>query len=50
MKKEVSFTEYKNNGDKVYIVTRRLPDFSVAETKRFKNKQEALALFNEWLE
>jgi len=45
---EVSICELKDNGKK-YKVTRRLPELSVAETKVFGSKEDALKLFHEWL-
>ncbi len=47
---EVSIIELKNDDDKKFKVTRRIPDLAVAETKFFKTKQEAKEQFDEWLE
>ena len=46
---EVSILELKNNGNKKFKVTRRIPELSVAETKFFKTKEEAKEQFEEWL-
>ena len=46
---EVSIVELKNNGNKKFKVTRRIPELSVAETKFFKTKEEAKEQFEEWL-
>ena len=46
---EVSISEFKTNGETRYKVTRRLPEMSVAETKIFGTKEDALKLFHEWL-
>jgi len=47
---EVSIMELKTNKSKKFKVTRRHSDISVAETKFFKSKKEAIKQFNEWLE
>lgn len=41
--------EFEDEEGQKFKVTRRLPDSSVAETKVFRDKQEAKKLFNEWL-
>ncbi|MBI2145370.1 hypothetical protein HYU18_03550 [Candidatus Woesearchaeota archaeon] len=46
---ELSFAELENTIGKLFKVTRRLPDMSVAETKMFRSKEEAVKQFNEWL-
>ena len=46
---EVSVIELKKSGKTKYKVTRRLPEMSVAETKMFDSKQEALNQVQEWL-
>ena len=46
---EVSISEFNTNGETRYKVTRRLPEMSVAETKIFGTKEDALKLFHEWL-
>ena len=45
---EVSLIAFKENGNKKYKVTRRLPDMSVAETKFFETEEEAKKQFDEW--
>jgi len=47
---EVSIMEVENTTGKKYKVTRRLPDMSVAETKIFTSKEEALRQVDEWLQ
>ena len=47
---EVSIMEVENTVGKKYKVTRRLPDMSVAETKIFTSKEEALRQVDEWLQ
>ncbi|MBI4980979.1 hypothetical protein HZC30_05490 [Candidatus Woesearchaeota archaeon] len=46
---EVSIIEIKENGKLIYKVTRRLAEMSVAETKIFSTKEEAVLQFREWL-
>ena len=46
---EVSIIELKKNGRKKYKVTRRMPDMSVAETRIFSSKEEAMKQLDEWL-
>jgi len=46
---EISIIELQNSKGKKYKVIRRLPDFSVAETRIFSSKKEAKQLFDEWL-
>ena len=46
---EVSVIELKKNGKTKYKVTRRLPDMSVAETRIFSSKEEALKQMDKWL-
>ena len=46
---EISILEVKNHKGKKYKVTRRIPEFSIAETKIFKSKKKAKKQFNEWL-
>ena len=36
------------NGGKKYKVTRRMPDLTVAETKIFTSKEEAIKQFEDW--
>ena len=48
LKWEVSIIELENGG-KNYKVTRIIPNLSVAETKMFKEKEEAKKQFEEWL-
>ena len=42
--------EIENSVGKLFKVARRLPEMSVAETKVFRAKKEAVRQFNEWLE
>jgi len=44
---EVSIIELKKNGKKKYKVTRRMPDMSVAETRIFSSKGEAMKQLDE---
>ena len=37
---EISIIEYEDFEGKIYKITRRLPDMSVAETKIFRSKEE----------
>ncbi|HLD15020.1 MAG TPA: hypothetical protein VJB94_00370 [Candidatus Nanoarchaeia archaeon] len=46
----VSIKVLKPNGEVLFKVTRRMPELKIAETKFFKNKEEALKQFNEWLQ
>ena len=46
---EISIIELKKNGETKYKVTRRLPEMSVAETKIFDTKEEALNKIQDWL-
>ena len=46
---EASIIELKKNGKIKYKVTRRLPEMSVAETKIFDSKEEAIKQLQEWL-
>ena len=45
---EVSMIEFENTIGKIYKVTKRLPELAVSESRFFRNKEEAKALFNEW--
>ena len=47
---EITFAELDDAFGNLFKVIRRLPAFSVAETKMFRSKKEALVQFNEWLE
>jgi hypothetical protein len=47
---EVTLKVLKSDGVKKYKVTRRMPEYYVAETKVFDNKEDALKQFNEWLQ
>ena len=49
IKWEVSLSEFKQENGVAYKVTRRMPFFSVAETKIFLSKEEALEQLQEWL-
>ena len=46
---EVTIIEFKENDKIRYKVTKRLPKMSVAETKIFDGKEEALRQVEEWL-
>lgn len=46
---EISIIELANSIGRKYKVTRRLPGFSVSETKVFRNKDEAKKQFDEWI-
>lgn len=47
---EVTIKEFQTKtGKKRYKVTKRLPEMHVAETKVFTNKEDAIKLFEEWL-
>ena len=46
---KISFTELNTQQGTLYKVTRRIPSLSVAETKIFKDKEEAKQLLNQWL-
>ena len=46
---EVSIIELENHKGKKFKVTRRIPHMSVAETKIFKSKKQAIKQFDEWL-
>jgi len=46
---KVSVIELKKNGKIKYKVTRRMPDMSVAETRIFSSKEEAIKQLDEWL-
>lgn len=46
---EVSIIELQNHKGKKFKVTRRMPQMSVAETKIFKTKKNAIRQFHEWL-
>lgn len=45
---EISFKELEDAKGKKYKVTRRLSDYSIAETKIFKSKKKALKQLTEW--
>ncbi len=47
---EVSIIELEDAHGKLYKVTRRLAHMSVAETKIFRDKEEAKTLFCQWLD
>ena len=47
---EVSISEFKDDQGKAYKVTRRLPDYSISETKIFRSKSEAKKQLEEWLD
>ena len=46
---EISLITLDAKSGKKYKVTKRLPDFSVAETKLFDSQEEAEKQFEEWL-
>ncbi len=41
--------ELHNSKGKKYVVTRRLPELFIAETKTFRSKKKAKELFDMWL-
>ena len=45
---EISFREIEDNKGKKYKVTRRLADYSIAETRIFRSKKKALKQLAEW--
>jgi hypothetical protein len=47
---EVSLKEFKENNELKYKVTRRFPEYSIAETKIFSSKEKAMEQLNEWLQ
>ncbi|MFA4887169.1 MAG: hypothetical protein WC595_03075 [Candidatus Nanoarchaeia archaeon] len=50
IEKEVTIIELKTKEGKRFKVTKRVPLFHLSTTKVFENKEEALSLFNEWLD
>ena len=46
---EITIIEIENAIGKKYKVTRRMPELSVAETKIFRQKEDAKKQFDEWL-
>jgi len=44
---EITLAELENGGKK-YKVTRRMPNLTVAETKIFTSKEEAITQFEDW--
>ena len=49
MEKEVYYLEIKQEKEYLYKVTRRLPRFSLSDTKTFTNKDMAVDQVIEWL-
>jgi hypothetical protein len=47
---EVSISEYETPSGSEWKVTRRLAEMSVAETRVFKSKEEAMRQYEEWLQ
>ena len=47
---EVSLAEFRDNGNRKYKLTRRIPGLSVSETKFFETKEEAITKMKEWLD
>jgi len=45
----ISIMELHNSKGKKYVVTRRLPELFIAETKTFRSKKKAKELFDMWL-
>ncbi len=45
---EISFKELEDSKGKKYKITRRLADYSIAETKVFRSKKKALKKLAEW--
>lgn len=46
----MSIIELKKDEETIYKVTKKVPEFYLNQTKIFKNKNDALIQFNEWLE
>ena len=46
---KVTIIELENDIGKKYKVTRRIPEFSISETKVFNSKEKALKQLKEWL-
>lgn len=46
---EVSISEYKTATGTQWKVTRRMFEMSIAETKVFTSKEEAIKQYEEWL-
>ncbi len=46
---EISIMEIREENTIKYKVTRRMPSMSIAETKVFNSKIEAIRQFKEWL-
>jgi len=42
-------SEFETSNGPEWKVTRRLPELTVAETKVFKSKEEAIKQYEEWL-
>jgi len=47
---KVSISEYETQTGKEWKVTRRLAEMSVAETKVFASKENAVRQYEEWLQ
>jgi len=47
---EVSIIELENGIGKKYKVTRRMSSLSIAETKVFRSKEQAIKQLEEWLQ
>jgi len=47
--REVSLTELENSIGKIFKVTRRIPEYYVAETKFFRTKEKAKEQLDKWL-
>jgi predicted DNA-binding antitoxin AbrB/MazE fold protein len=45
---ELTIQKLQTKEGKIYKVTRRYPEYSVAETKIFTKKEEALKQIEEW--
>ena len=48
-KRIVSISEFRDNGNRKFKLTRRIPELSVSETKLFDKREDAVKLMNEWL-
>ena len=46
---EVSIIELKLNGKTKYKITKRIPEMSVADTRVFDSKEDAIRQLEEWL-
>ena len=47
---EVSIIELENSKGRLFKVTRKFPEMSIAETRILRNKEKAKKLFYKWLD